>query len=73
MAKLSGYAAIFYDGTPGSEFALAPGLYERIHRGAFANTLKRDIVCAFNHSLERILGRTTAGTLRLSVDNRGLR
>lgn len=67
--RLSGYAAVFGDVT---EIA---GLFtERIAPGAFADAVKRDDVRAlFNHDANYVLGRTTAGTLRLIEDERGLR
>jgi uncharacterized protein len=50
------------------------GFRERIASGAFTRILATnpDVVCLFNHSDNAILGRTTAGTLRLSEDSRGL-
>ena len=51
------------------------GFRERIASGAFKRILatKPDVVCLFNHSDNAVLGRTTAGTLRLSEDSRGLK
>jgi uncharacterized protein len=67
--QLSGYAAVFGEAT---EIA---GLFkERIAPGAFAEAVKRDDVRAlFNHDANFVLGRTTAKTLRLVEDDRGLR
>ena len=46
---------------------------ERIDRGAFADTIKQDDICAlFNHDTNRLLGRNRAGTLELSEDDTGL-
>lgn len=75
MATITGYAAIWFDGSAGSEFRLEPGIVERIHRHAFDAALKRgdDTVCTFNHSSDVVLGRSTAKTLRLSTDSKGLR
>lgn len=75
MATISGYAAIWFDGSPGSEFILGPNIVERVNRRAFDAALKRgdDTVATFNHSRDVVLGRTTAKTLRLSVDSKGLR
>jgi HK97 family phage prohead protease len=66
---LSGYAAVF------NEVAEIAGLFrERISPGAFANAVNTDDVRAlFNHDANFVLGRTTAKTLRLSEDDRGLR
>ena len=49
------------------------GFREKIEPGAFTDTLKNDDVRAlFNHNADYILGRTSAGTLRLREDKRGL-
>lgn len=68
----TGYAARF-----GEETYIGPpkqGFYERIAPGAFANALKRcDTRSLFNHNPDYILGRKSAGTLRLEEDENGLR
>lgn len=50
------------------------GFRERISSGAFKRilTTNPDVVCLFNHDVNKVLGRTTAGTLRLKEDSRGL-
>jgi HK97 family phage prohead protease len=70
-----GYAARYFDpADPGTEFALWDDVTERILPGAFDKAVREDDVRAlFNHSPDMVLGRSTAGTLRLSVDARGLR
>lgn len=66
---LTGYAAVF-----GVETVIAGLFRERIDPGAFDRAIRRDDVRALvNHSEDYVLGRTTAGTLRLSVDAVGLR
>ena len=47
---------------------------ETIQRGAFDRVLrsKPDVLCLFNHNPDYVLGRTSAGTLRLDAGNRGL-
>jgi HK97 family phage prohead protease len=72
---LTGYAAVFYrGGDAGTEFRLWDDIYERILPTAFDRALQEDDVRAlFNHDPSEILGRTKAGTLRLSVDDKGLR
>jgi HK97 family phage prohead protease len=75
-SKLSGYGAVFYrEGDTATEFRLADDVVERIHPSAFDEALKRrdDVAGLVNHDSNRLLGRTTAGTMRLSVDGRGLR
>lgn len=48
---------------------------ERIRSGAFDRVLagEPDVVATFNHDQNVILGRTTAGTLQLRSDSKGLR
>jgi hypothetical protein len=50
------------------------GFRERIAPGAFDDIMGTDpdVVCLLNHDNNKILGRTTAGTLRLEADSRGL-
>ena len=46
---------------------------EEVAPGAWAKTIAEgDIRSMFNHDVNRLLGRTTAGTLRLSEDDAGL-
>jgi HK97 family phage prohead protease len=71
--KISGYAAVYYDGSSGSEYPLFPGAVERIMPGAFERCLSQDVRGLFNHDPNYPLGRSGAGTLRLSVDSRGLK
>lgn len=72
-AKLTGYAAVFYDGTPGTQYSLWPGVVERVMPTAFDRAAAEDDVRGlFNHDVNQVLGRTRAGTMRLSVDNVGL-
>jgi len=49
------------------------GFREKIQPGAFDEVLDNDVRAYFNHDPNYLLGRTSAGTLRLSVDNEGLR
>lgn len=67
---LTGYAAVYYDGTRSSEYAFKRGAVERIMPGAFK--LRDDVIATFNHSTDMLLGRKGAGTLQLTIDNRGL-
>jgi HK97 family phage prohead protease len=71
--KIVGYAAVYYDGTPETEYELWPGVRERILPGAFDGVLGNDVRGLFNHDVNQVLGRTTSGTCRLSVDSVGLR
>jgi HK97 family phage prohead protease len=66
---LSGYAAVF-----GQRTSIMGLFDERIAPGAFSVAVARDDVRAlFNHDANYVLGRTSAGTLRLSEDAYGLR
>ena len=49
------------------------GFQERIEPNAFDDVLENDVRAYFNHDPNYLLGRTSAGTLRLSVDQKGLR
>lgn len=73
--KIEGYGAIFYDGSAGSEYELWQGVKERIMPGAFDRAIREgdDTRALFNHDANLVLGRTSAGTLALSVDQRGLK
>lgn len=70
-----GYAAVFHrEGNAGTEYEPFDGLVEWIMPGAFDRALREDDVRGlFNHDMNLLLGRNTAGTLKLSVDSVGLR
>jgi len=71
---LSGYAAVFYDGTPGTEYDLGWGIVERFAPGSFGESIaKDDVLGLFQHDMSKLLGRTAADTLRLREDDVGLR
>lgn len=69
--RLSGYAAVFYAGSPETEYRLWEGAVERFSPGAF--TFADDVLAVFNHNPERILGRVSSGTLQVRMDAKGLR
>ena len=64
---IEGYFAVF-----NSNYEIAPGMSESIAPGAFDNTLADDIRALVNHDSTLVLGRTTAHTLELRVDEHGL-
>ena len=72
--RIVGYASVFYDGTPETEYRMFDDLVERIMSGAFDKTLKSgdDIRGLFNHDPSLMLGRTAADTLELRQDQTGL-
>jgi HK97 family phage prohead protease len=65
---IRGYAAVFE-----SESQDLGGFVEIVERGAFDDVMRSnpDVFGKYNH--ERVIGRTTSGTMRLAVDERGLR
>jgi uncharacterized protein len=66
---ISGYAAVF--NVP--SLPLGPGQFiERIRAGAFASSLKDDVVGLYDHNPANVLGRTAAGTMELREDSIGL-
>jgi HK97 family phage prohead protease len=75
-AVVVGYAAVFWDpAEPGTQYELYDDLVERVMPGCFDRAMMDGDDCRalFNHDPNLILGRTTAGTCRLSVDRKGLR
>lgn len=66
---LIGYASVF------GQMARVPGGYEQISRDAFDEVLTRsdtDAAAMINHDPAMLLGRQSAGTLRLKTDDEGL-
>ncbi len=72
--KIGGYGAVFYNASdPGTEINLWGQTFERVMPGAFDKSLTDGAVCSmFNHDANYVLGRVSAGTLKLSVDAVGL-
>lgn len=73
--KISGYAARYYDPKdPATQYQLWSDTFERLLPGAFKSAIARpdDVRCLFNHDPNNILGRTTSGTCKLTVDDKGL-
>lgn len=70
--KITGYAAKFSPARSGD----LGGFYEELAPGCFDKSLNdstSECVGLFNHDANQILGRKSAGTLRLSVDSEGLK
>ena len=65
---LKGYAAVFNSDTTIGDFFI-----ERIDPAAFNGAIGADVRALVDHDTGRVIGRTKAGTLRLEIDNRGLK
>ena len=64
---INGYFAVF-----NSDYELWPGATESIAPGAFDGSITGDVRALYNHNDDIILGRASAGTLKLQQDSRGL-
>ena len=64
---ITGYFSVF-----GGVYEIGPGMTESVDRHAFDKTLGGDIRALTNHDTTLVLGRTTAHTLELRVDEHGL-
>lgn len=64
---VSGYFSVF-----NSNYELWPGATESIAPGAFDESISGDVRALYNHNDDIVLGRTSAGTLKLEQDSRGL-
>lgn len=64
---IEGYFAVF-----NSRYELFDDAYETILPGAFDGETGRDVRALADHDTRIVLGRTTANTLQLRVDERGL-
>lgn len=65
--RIEGYFAVF-----DSNYDLWDGATESIGRNAFDGAMGDDIRALIDHETRLVLGRTTAGTLTLRVDDHGL-
>lgn len=64
---ISGYFSVF-----NSNYEIGPGMSESVAPGAFLSSLSGDVRALTNHDSTLVLGRTTAGTLKLREDDVGL-
>lgn len=69
--KITGYAAVYGALSKPMKTARGTSFRERIRPGAFGDLANADVLARYNHEL--IIGRTKSGTLKLSVDERGLK
>lgn len=65
--RIAGYFAVFND-----VYEMFSGVTESIDAHAFDGALGGDVRALIDHEHRLVLGRTTAGTLRLRVDGKGL-
>lgn len=65
--RIEGYFAVF-----NSIYDIGAGMSEEVAPGAFSETLSGDIRALVNHDTTLVLGRTSAHTLDLREDTRGL-
>ena len=65
--RIEGYFAVF-----NSNYEIFKGCTESIAPGAFTDELTSDVRALIDHDTRLVLGRTTAGTLELREDERGL-
>lgn len=71
-----GYSAVFYrENEPDTQYALWSDYFERLMPGCFDRALNEghDARALFNHDSSNLLGRVSAGTCKLEVDDIGLR
>lgn len=64
---IEGYFAVFNE-----VYRVWDDVTESIAPGAFTDSLNGDIRALYNHNTDQILGRTSAGTLTLKQDEKGL-
>lgn len=64
---VEGYFSVFND-----VYQVWEGATESIRPGAFTESINGDVRALYNHNMDVILGRTSAGTLELKQDDRGL-
>ena len=74
LPEIVGLGVVYYDGTPRTEYELWEGVVERIMPGAATSVIDRgdDVRGLFNHSPDNLLGRRSAGTLRLKETKQGM-
>lgn len=65
--RIEGYFAVF-----NSDYEIFSGCTESIAPGAFTDELHSDVRALIDHDTRLVLGRTTAGTLELREDDKGL-
>lgn len=69
---IEGYFAVFDKTYDMGADTFGTHMTESIDKGAFSGALEDDIRALINHDPTLVLGRTTAGTLKLKTDEHGL-
>lgn len=64
---IEGYFALYEQ-----ETELIAGVYEIITKGAFENSMNKDVRALWNHNTQYVLGRSKNGSLKLQADEKGL-
>lgn len=72
IGGIEGMAAVYYDGTRATEYAVGPNIVERISSQAFENTDFSEVVGLWNHDDALVLGRNQSGTLQIQLVESGL-
>lgn len=67
VGKIGGYAVVFNE--PSENLG---GFIEYVNPDAFNNVDMSDVVALYDHNFANVLGRTSANTLQLEVDKKGL-
>lgn len=65
--KVGGYAVVY-----GAQADIGDCFREVFAPGAFALAVREDVVALFGHDRNRVLGRTSSGTLKLTDDKTGV-
>ena len=67
IGQISGYAVVFNE--PSENLG---GFIEYVNPDAFNNVNLSDVVALYDHNFANVLGRTSANTLKLDIDKKGL-
>ncbi len=67
---IQGRGIVFYDGTPETQYPLWEGAVERIASDVVVNKAP-DVISLYNHDINWLLGRESAGTLTVTRNDKG--
>lgn len=68
IGKISGYAVVFNEPSE-----ILGGFIEYVNPDAFDDVDMSDVVALYDHDFANVLGRTSADTLQLEIDKKGLK